>query len=379
VNAGPVDTLPLHRSFAGFTVLEYWPDENRNEVYVWIDNPGTSDFLKLRPGTRFSSTLRAVLAPLHSSGSALPPVPHGIHLRELYHALFQPLEKYVQHRRILIIPHKILQALPFEFLQDDNGGYLLDDYLISYLPNLDPRFAQGQRIDAPPALYLPSGFSHREGASRELRELSQFTQDLRIHRHLDKVDLFRAQWAHISTHFSPDHRFWLASTFSSGKEVVSVAELLQKRWSCELLSLGVCESANGFSFVSPYWLGVSELFLSRGIQSLVASRWKLDEASSQIFVDFHRYCQSGMAFDEALSRARAKIRTRVFNRNGTTATGQHPYFWAGISYVGWPGRKLSGASAPDIWAGLGILVAVLIVLLISATRGDGYHRRRLSG
>jgi CHAT domain-containing protein len=144
-----------------------------------------------------------------------------------------------------------------------------------------------------------------------------------------------------------------------------VIELLQKPIETELLSMAACEGAATGSAGPPYWLGISELLLARGAQSLVVSRWQLDERSIPIFLDL--YARAGHG--EPISQALAGARTRFLQDAGRDL--RHPFFWAGITYVGWPTRTLSGttrASGPRPLRGLFPMAAILAGLIWGGTR-----------
>ena len=174
----------------------------------------------------------------------------------------------------------------------------------------------------------------------EQRVLRQHAPNLRVVENIDNPRKLTGQWIHVSTHFSLHPEFWPASSFQNGSKSTNLMAFVKNGFECQLLSLAVCESANAYNSGSPYWLGVTELFLAQGAQTLIASRWGMDELAAEIFVDFYRYALSGYPMDEALYLARNRFLKQQLPRNGQTVSGSHPYFWAGICYVGWPGKKL---------------------------------------
>lgn len=52
----------------------------------------------------------------------------------LYRSLFAPLEGFVRHHRLIVIPHGALHYVPFHALLN-RGGYLIDQFEISYAPS----------------------------------------------------------------------------------------------------------------------------------------------------------------------------------------------------------------------------------------------------
>ena len=149
-----------------------------------------------------------------------------------------------------------------------------------------------------------------------------------------------AHWVHISTHFRLDDRFWWVSGFGDGTGEINLFQFLRTLLSTPLLSLGVCNAANSYSSESPYWLGLSELFLTESVGAMVISRWRMDELSSRIYGDFYARCKQGIPMDQALSQVRRSFLGKTLRRSNSKTKGGHPFFWAGITYVGVPGKKL---------------------------------------
>jgi CHAT domain-containing protein len=182
---------------------------------------------------------------------------------------------------------------------------------------------------------------------------------------LDSFEALEARWIHLSSHLDWDPLFWQSSRLGSAADRLTVAHLLQKPLRCSLLSLGVCDAGNGFDGITPFWMGLAEAFLTNGAQSLLVSRWKMDHLSSRIYLDFYRLAREGLSMDQALSNARRSFRETVLTRGHSRHSGDHPFFWAGISYVGWPGTSLCPDSGIYQLDASWTLLAVLWILLNS--------------
>ena len=59
-----------------------------------------------------------------------------------------------------------------------------------------------------------------------------------------------------------------------------------------------------------------------------------------LFVDFFARVAKGLSMDRALSLAKQNFWRQRVQREGKTVSGHHPFFWAGISYLGTPGTPL---------------------------------------
>jgi CHAT domain-containing protein len=227
-----------------------------------------------------------------------------------------------------------------------------------------------QLVSGLPLLMMPENFSRRPGAKQEKLKLKRWFPKLRVVKHFHPGRPLEAQWIHASTHFNLNCRVWPASTFDNNGRKLSMLDFLRGGVRCRLLSLSVCNSANNRFSDTPYWLGLAELLLLGGAQSLVLSRWQLDETASQIFVDFYRYCHAGFSMDEALHLARLQFQQQQVKRSQALALGSHPYFWAGIIYVGRPGRYLypKPVGRTQLLSSLILTLTMIYLLLQSGTR-----------
>lgn len=320
-----------------FSLVELWPDEDR--VYAWIEEWARQTFLELRLPRPVSVWVEELVGPLYQARDRLPPEPPRHLLRQLYDSLFRPLVPHLRFPSLLIVGHKELQSLPLEILVDEAGMALLHRYTFSYLPSA--LFPQRPIHPWPerPLLLLPALAEELEGVEKEARFLLRHFPGTQVRRGF-KGSPLQGRWIHVSSHFRLDPRFWVGSGFEAGSGVVGVYDFLRYGLACRLLSLGTCDVASPHFTASPYQLGLCELLLSAGAEALLASRWRLDALSLDIYLDFYRFCRQGMSMDSALAAARRQFQGRTLQREGRQASGFHPFFWAGISYVGVPGREL---------------------------------------
>jgi tetratricopeptide (TPR) repeat protein len=319
-----------------YSVLELWPDGR--QVYAWVTTGSQRRFQELPLPEAASRMISELIGGFHSTGGFLPASPPITKLQELYRCLFRPIQDSIAGPALLVIPHKELQALPLEILVDEEGRSLLERYHFSYLPALDPtRRPTETRGD--PVLVLPRDLDSLPESRRDALFFQRAFPSLKIVR--DPLHCpTPAAWIHISSHFRLDDGLWIASNFSDGGQNLSALNLADRNLECSLLSLGACDLANGFSVRIPYWLGFCEIFLSSRIPAMVVSRWEMDELAAQIYRDFFLHCRRGKSMDEALSLARRSFRKQTLRRGAARVSGRHPFFWAGITYVGEPGTRL---------------------------------------
>ncbi len=134
--------------------------------------------------------------------------------------------------------------------------------------------------------------------------------------------------------------------------------------------------ANAYTMHSPYWFGLAELILARRVESILVSRWKLDELSARIYVDFFDRASAGVPMDQALNLARRDFQDSTLTRGKNRVTGEHPFFWAGITYIGRPGSTLYDAGESDRGTALVVLIIVLLIVAYSLVRLIISSRRR---
>ena len=247
----------------GFTILEMWPDQDR--IFVWVIRSSGHVFRELHLTSDVSTSVSAVVEPLFQTTSSLPAVPPPRYLQELYADLFRPVQELLTSRAVLFVGHKELQNLPLEMLQNEKGEHLLDLYQVSYLPSAHYLTVQKRRVQGAPLFLASDAFPVLHEVRREERLLRSLFPNLQVVKGIEMEEPVDAHFIHISTHFRLDDRFWWASGFSHVRGEINLLQFLQNSLSTPLLSLGVCNAANSYASDSPYWLGLSELFLSQGV------------------------------------------------------------------------------------------------------------------
>jgi hypothetical protein len=333
-----------------------WPD--RDHLYTWIDNRSGSHFLTLTLDEPVQHIAAKLVGSFYRTDHILQPTPVESTLQKAYGQIFAPLEHLIDSSKIVFIGHKDLQSFPMELLVDSSGRFLLERFFFSYLPLESP--PGKSTSDESPIVVLPARFSPASGQS-ELKFFENTFPDVKVH---DRLGTLRpARWIHLSSHFGLNKEIWAGSGFSAGKQSLSLLDFLRTPLNCKLLSLSVCDSGNSHGWDSPYWLGVSELFLIQGARALLVNRWKLDEYSSTIFVRFFELCRNGIPMDEALALAKREFIHTTLTRGEKTASGSHPFFWAGLTYVGQPGLQLYERGSKTSIVVTSLLFGVLVLLL----------------
>jgi CHAT domain-containing protein len=103
----------------------------------------------------------------------------------------------------------------------------------------------------------------------------------------------------------------------------------QLRLRAELVVLSACETGRGANVRGEGIVGLTRALQYAGARSIVASQWKVADASTRtLMVAFHRGLREGLAKDEALRWAMARVQ-----QDPRTA---HPYYWAPFFLTGDP-------------------------------------------
>src|SRR5262249_51371337 len=94
----------------------------------------------------------------------------------------------------------------------------------------------------------------------------------------------------------------------------------QLKLKAELVMLSACESGRGQNVRGEGLIGLTRALQCDGARSVLASQWKVaDFSTAQLMLTFHRHLRAGLAKDEALRRAMARVRQ--------APEMAHPYFW----------------------------------------------------
>ena len=359
---------PLRREFpTGFCIVEMWPDGR--EVFVWITTAKNRIFRRLQFSDSVGALVRSLLEPLQESQQILPRPPSADFLQRFYQQLWEPIEPFLTSDKILFIGHDLLQQVPIEILMDNRGHYLAAQYDFSYLPS-SQLLGQDIQSQAPPVFLQSPDRLSEHGASHESELLRHF-EDLKVSMEWQLPS--QARWIHLASHFNLQRDFWIGSSFGAEEgRGIGLFHFLRQPFRCNLLSLGVCEAVSSDP-LSPYGFGLGELLLSQRVGALLANRWRLDEESVPLFVDFFARAAQGLTMDRALSLAKRNFWRQRVQRQGKTVSGNHPFFWAGISYLGEPGTPLypeQRRSPGALWLASAVLLGagMIVAWVMTASR-----------
>ena len=275
-------------------------------------------------------------------------------LTELYSALIKPVENFIEGaERITLVPHGMLHMVPLHALSSRDGVYLVQRHAIHYAPSAAVALAAsrkpvesgtagalliaGNRAPYSPLPELEHAVDEVEQVSKCLpgAQIAIGTDALRRHvmRRNGDLDIL-----HLACHAEFDHhdpllsRIYLADGPLYGYEI--------ERLTCipKLVVLSACETAIHRRAAGDETFGLVRAFLSRGSESVVASLWKVADASTALLMGaFYRERARDPA-DVAGALRRAQLEVQSYRQYA------HPFFWAPYIVIGGTGESLAGGS-----------------------------------
>lgn len=374
-------------------LVEYWKAEA--ETAALFITASTAEVVRTRPVR--DATIDQLLEAIRS-GSANWSVSAG----ELGAALVAPLplgQSPVE--RLLIVPDRRLQAVPFDVLMKGSAGHLLiDDYEVSYLPAAAmvtvTRAARGWISPWRPMLVAFAdpvspvqankdglfgvGLSPLPGSRDEIRGVAaQFPGQSQLHAGTDNrkayitsKNLAGVPILHFATHAiadpdDPDRSRLALSGARAGQpmEFLFAREIYDlKLAGVRLATLAACDTEAGKVVAGEGAAALSRAFLSAGVAATVSTLWRIgDQSSAALMGRFYRELARGAPVGRALRMA------KLASRNGGAAMA-HPKHWAAFVLNGDAGvmtpRTLM--SWPTLAALMAALVAALIATLWLAIR-----------
>ena len=256
-------------------------------------------------------------------------------------------------RRLYLVPHGVLNYLPFAVLPADGDGdaaatALIDRYTLAYLPTaLALPHAGGAAAADWSLLGVAPASSRLRHAPIEASTIARLFEP--YSRVLDGTaateTLFRRiapnyQVLHLATHgyfnkFNPllSGLEMEADEASDGR--LEVHEILRLRLRSDLVTLSACETGLGSGFFTEIpagddFVGMTRAFLQAGSAAVLASLWEVDDRSTvDLMTSFYGELKQPPAQGDkawALAAAQRSIKAKPNFR--------HPYFWAPFILVG---------------------------------------------
>ena len=296
--------------------------------------------------------------------------------RDLYDRLLSPVAADITGKDLIVVPHDILHYLPFHALYSPQGRYLVEDHAINYLSgaSLLPFVAGKRREGSKKILSIGNPHSDENRGNLPLAELeaSEIKKQFPASMVLLRQDASEAKIKSLSPHYDVLH--FAAHAELSKKEPLAssvllasdagedgrleVREIFGMNLNANLVVLSGCETGLGALSNGDELVGLTRAFIYAGTPSVVASLWKVDDASTaHLMSSFYRNLKT-MTKVEALRQAQLDVIRGQLNREPLAMRGvggigklgetpavkslfqnavvstSHPYFWAPFVLVG---------------------------------------------
>lgn len=276
----------------------------------------------------------------------------------LYKLLISPIEPFLLGKnRICIIPDDYLNQLPLHALQDKNTGrYLIEDYVIYYVPSLstlswlrmqgtsgnrdllafgNPEFGELDTM----TFAFRGKLQKLPATENEVRTLETiYKPEVKIFTGVEASEANFKKYAedygvlHFATHALANKNSPMYSSIclaEGGNEdgLLEAREIMKMELSSDLVVLSACKTAYSRIMAGEGMLGLTRAFFTAGVPSVVASLWSVeDNSTSELMVNFHKRIRNGRMPTNALREAQLYLlRETEFN---------NPFFWAPFILIG---------------------------------------------
>jgi CHAT domain-containing protein len=254
------------------------------------------------------------------------------HLSELYTELIAPIEKLVDAKHLVFVPHGALHFLPFHALRIGEQ-FLCDRHTVSYAPSatvfalcqektgrdLRNSLIMGIPDDRAPEILAevksvaalvprPDVFLGSEATTDVLRRLGADTGLL-----------------HIATHGSYRQDNPMFSSIRMGDGYLNLYDLYQMRLPSRLVTLSGCATGMNFVSAGDELVGLQRGLFCAGASSLLLSLWDVhDHSTARLMELFYKNYVATGDLPESLRAAMLELRLQ----------NPHPYFWAPFALIG---------------------------------------------
>ena len=259
--------------------------------------------------------------------------------------------------RIVLVPDKVLNRVPFAALRErPNGPFLIERNPLAVAPSAtlyinalgrqsrmkwtarSPGLVIGEPAIDHTLFYdlasLPASASEASVLARRTRSILLGGRDAVKSAFLDQAP--RSEWIHFSGHSLVDPRNTLLSKLVLAPETEGDPGVLtaQEIYSLDLgrtglVVLAACETGNEYIPGSEGVTSLARAFLAAGAPTVVASLWSVDDrATADLFDSFYQFLLGGDDPVDALRKAQLGML-----RGGNTAD-RPPQAWAAFEVIG---------------------------------------------
>jgi CHAT domain-containing protein len=355
------------------TLIEYFVAPEK--TLIWVVQKGRVNALTIPVQ---QATLKSKVDILRNSIAELKPL-NGFqsHARELYTLLIAPVLPHIRAKELIIVPHGVLHYLPFQALYSPKKRYLIQDYSITYsFSGSLLQFTKAKRKTGKDKILafgnpdLGNPAKNLDFAEMEIKEVQKIFPGSAIFSGKEATETRSKALSpqhdilHFAAHAELEERDPLSSRIllaRDGEEDgnLEVREIFEMNLNANLVVLSACDTALGQLSSGDELMGLTRAFIYAGTPSVIASLWKVDDASTaSLMGSFYKNLKTKSKV-ESLRQAQldmisGKVSAQLLAQRGvggigklSDATGSaiptprsasvptsHPYFWAPFILVG---------------------------------------------
>ena len=313
---------------------------------------------------------------------------------QLHKFLIGSIEINPKVTELLIVPHGVLNYLPFDLLISSTEGedfrtlnYLVRDYCISYDHSLTIAYQKARISERPqteyPLIAFAPNFSSSDlivnsnnekrhgmdlvplqGAESEAEKVSDIIEGTVFKSKSASETQFKemsekASVVHIATHavIDDDQPAESRLLFSSEKDTTNDSELyayelMNLDMKAQLVVLSACNTGYGQIKAGEGVLSLGRAFAFAGVPSVLMSTWPISDKSTVSLMElFYRNLVDGAGKDKALHQAKLEY------LQSADQNSANPYYWAGFILQGDP-RPINPGSGHTSWLYMGLFILI---------------------
>ncbi|MGB1217164.1 MAG: CHAT domain-containing protein, partial [Saprospiraceae bacterium] len=283
------------------------------------------------------------------------------------------IELFKNKEKIIINPSEILGKIPFDILIQDNGKYLIEDYIISYQHSAN-HFIKENKIEkkeirfcgiAP--TYNGKNYKKLPFAKKEIKAIHEIFQgEIFMEKEATRKNFISSLYSnsilHLSGHteLNPNKSLDSKLIFSGedSTRYLYAHELYNHRIKTPMVTLSACNSGVGEIKKSEGVLSISRAFAYAGCPSTTTTLWAVsDKPSSDIMASYYENLKKGQKKTIALRNAKLD-----YLKNAPPIMAS-PLYWAGFIHIGDDSPIVTDTSMT--WFSiLGIIFVILLLITI---------------
>ncbi|MEQ8703629.1 MAG: CHAT domain-containing tetratricopeptide repeat protein [Phaeodactylibacter sp.] len=362
------------------TMIEYFQSDDA--LYVLMASTTTTQFIRLDTD-RLERNVKELYEALRNKDPEVSRVSHRV-----YQQVFEPLRKYIEGEKLVLIPDGPLSYIPFDqFVMEEAEGnrrkYLMEEYSIRRLLSgstalqyediqeeagirhgimaLAPLFTSGQG-----SVRAADQFGPLPGAQKEVDALDGLFQGTFLRGPDATEEAFKDNCAasgilHLATHTAINDQFPNATHLllketekEDGK--LNVYEIYGQSIPAQLGFLSGCNTGIGTLKAGEGAISLGHAFAYAGCPNIVMTLWPIkDDLVPELVKVYYNGLRNGLDKAEALREA------KLFSLKNDELFA-HPYYWSGFVYTGdrSPVQLYSFVLTDYIWVIAGAVFAILI-------------------